>query len=145
MKDDKGYTWKEIRDTNDPEILVEVLDKFMAEDPEDMGKVFKREKSGKTLFNWALIKDHRLAKIINDGMWAAYNPNCPSEVLVEVLKRGNDDEVSRYAASNQNCPPKARLEWYEATGQLTKYDPEKFELEHNEEDKDLDELRKLMD
>ena len=38
------------------------------------------------------------------------NPNCPPEVLAEVLRRGKDDEVSCYAAGNPNCPPEVLAE-----------------------------------
>ena len=91
-----------------------------------------------------------LAEVLRRGqndqvsIYAAQNPNCPSEALAEILRRGKYDGVSYHAAKNPNCPPKERIEWYEATGKLTKYDPEKHELEHSEEDKDLEELRKLM-
>ena len=37
---------------------------------------------------------------------AALNPHCPPEALSEVLKRGNNDGVSRCAAENPNCPEK---------------------------------------
>jgi len=43
---------------------------------------------------------------------AAQNPNCPPEILVEVLKRRKSNSVSMYsgyvsmyAAKNSNCPP----------------------------------------
>jgi hypothetical protein len=38
------------------------------------------------------------------------NPNCPPEILVEVLRMGKDDWVSRYAAKNHNCPPETLAE-----------------------------------
>ena len=42
--------------------------------------------------------------------YAASNPNCPPEILSEVLKRGKDDSVSYCAASNPHCPPEALSE-----------------------------------
>ena len=51
-----------------------------------------------------------LAEVLRRGKddevsrYAALNPNCPAEVLTEVLRRGNNDEVSYYAAKNPNCP-----------------------------------------
>ena len=88
------------------------------------------------------IRDGKLNFLI--GV-AARNPNCPPELLKEILRRGERDFVSSCAAENLNCPPREKIEWLEATGQLTKYDPEKFELEKVPEDKDLEELRRLMD
>ena len=78
------------------------------------------------------------------SIFASINPSCPSEVLAEVLRRGRNDGVSCHAVNNSNCPPQARLDWLEVTGKLTKYDPDRFELEKVPEDKDLEELRKLM-
>ena len=42
--------------------------------------------------------------------YAAENPNCPIEMLVEILKRGNNDSVSRCAVINPNCPPEILVE-----------------------------------
>jgi len=43
--------------------------------------------------------------------WAARNPNCPPEMLVEILRRGNNDDwVSESAANNPNCPPEMLTE-----------------------------------
>ena len=42
--------------------------------------------------------------------WAANNPSCPPEILVEVLRRGNNDSVSRWAVRNPNCPPEMLAE-----------------------------------
>ena len=44
------------------------------------------------------------------SQYAVQNPNCPPEMLVEVLKRGNNDWVSCYAARNTNCPPEILVE-----------------------------------
>src|SRR3989304_6478275 len=43
--------------------------------------------------------------------YAANNPNVPPELLTEVLRRGKDDWVSRYAARNPNCPPEEKWLW----------------------------------
>ena len=83
----------------------------------------------------------------NDDMisrHAVRNHSCPPEILTEILKRGKNNNVSWHASKNPNCPPKARLDWLEKTNQLTKYDPEIHELEKVPEDKDLEELKKLL-
>jgi hypothetical protein len=41
---------------------------------------------------------------------AAKNPKCPKEILAEILRRGNNDDVACSAASNPNCPPEALAE-----------------------------------
>lgn len=56
------------------------------------------------LFSTGLKKDGFSPRI---AYCAAQNPNCPPEALAEVLKRGQNDIVSRLAASNPNCPPEA--------------------------------------
>ena len=78
--------------------------------------------------------------------YAAYNPNCPPEALAEVLKRNNNDNVSYLAARNPSCPPLARIRWMQNTGQIAKEDPTKHYIEYEEEkpDKDLEELKKLI-
>ncbi len=40
----------------------------------------------------------------NDSVscYAALNPNCPPEMLAEILKRNKNDWTSRYAAGNPN-------------------------------------------
>ena len=51
-----------------------------------------------------------LAEVLREGNndtvsgYAAKNPNCPPEVLAEVLRRGKNDWVSCKAAYNPNCP-----------------------------------------
>ena len=42
---------------------------------------------------------------------AAWNENCPPEILAEVLRRGKNDKVSQFAAENPNCPPKEKIKW----------------------------------
>ena len=138
-------TWaelQEIRNTKDSEALEIILRRgrddavslYAAKNPncssEALGEVLRRGRN-----DW--VSRH-----------AANNPNCPSEALSEVLRRGIKGGVkgvvSYFAAMNPNCPPKERIEWLEANGKLTKYDPERFELEHDNEDKDLEELKKLL-
>ena len=46
----------------------------------------------------------------NVSCFAAQNPNCPASALEMILKRGNNDSVSHYAAINPNCPPQALVE-----------------------------------
>jgi hypothetical protein len=38
------------------------------------------------------------------------DPNCPPEILAEVLRRGKEDVISMYAAGNINCPPEILAE-----------------------------------
>ena len=135
-----NYNWKTANETEDPEILAKILmegkDDWISRaaarnlncHPKDLAKVLRR---GKDKEDWVT-------------MVAARNPNCPPEALSDVLKREKKDFISQCAVRNPNCSPKAILEWYEKTNQLTKYDPEKFELEHIGEDKDLEELKKLL-
>ena len=91
-----------------------------------------------------------LAEVLKRGhndwvsCWAACNKNCPSEALAEVLKREKNDGVSINAAKNPKCHPKEILDWYEATNQLTKYDPKIHELEKIPIDNDLEELKRLL-
>ena len=134
----KEYTIEEIQNTKDSEVLAEVLrrekDDYVSRyaslnpncPPEILTEILKRGR--------------------NDGVskCAAHNSNCPSEALTEVLRREKFDFVSYLADLNKNCPPKSILEWYEATGQLTKYDPEIHELEKTPIDKDLEALKKLL-
>ena len=121
-----------------PEVLVEVLRRGENNDVSYYAAANPRCPSE------ALVEVLRREKLDMVSQSAAENPNCPPEILSEILRKGRDDEVSYSAAMNINCPYKERFEWLERMGKLTKYDPEKFELEHNEEDKDLEELRKLM-
>jgi hypothetical protein len=46
----------------------------------------------------------------NISCYAAENPNCPKEILIEVLRRGKNDWVSWSAASNPNCTPEILVE-----------------------------------
>ena len=40
-----------------------------------------------------------------------------SKILVEILRKENNDIVSQIAASNPNCPLEAKIKWMQATGQ----------------------------
>ena len=57
-----------------------------------------------------------LAKILKRGnddwvsRYAARNPSTPSEALAEELSRGKEDDISCIAANNPNCPPEALAE-----------------------------------
>ena len=60
-----------------------------------------------------------------------------------VLERNKNDEVSRCAVKNKNCPPVARLKWLQNTNQIGNYSEE----EHNPNEtnnNDLDELENLL-
>jgi hypothetical protein len=52
-----------------------------------------------------------LRKILERGenddvsQYAANNPNCPSDILRKILEKGDNNSVSCNAASNKNCPP----------------------------------------
>ena len=133
------YTTKEIRETKDTEVLKWVL--------------MRGKDDG---FSWAAASNPNchpevLTEVLRRGTdnWvtrnAAKNPNCSFETLVKILREEKDDSVSEHAAMNPNCPYKESFKWLEKMGKFTKYDPEIHELEHNGEDKDLDELRKLLD
>ena len=61
---------------------------------------------------------------------AVYNSSCTPEMLAEVLERGKDDYVSRNAALNPNCPPEARTNWMMKTGKIEKEDPKKHIIEY---------------
>jgi hypothetical protein len=60
---------------------------------------------------------------------AAQNPNCPPELLAEVLKRDKDDWFSSDAAENPNCPFEAKFKWMRDNGKITKYDPNKHKID----------------
>ena len=87
-----------------------------------------------------------LAEILKRGNnndvsgYAAENPNCPPEALADVLNRGKNDYVSKWAAQNPNCPPLERVLWMKATGKIKDYDPNNPNhiLEEVEEYKDED-------
>ena len=67
--------------------------------------------------------------------------------MAEVLRRGNNDLVSRYAAENPNTPPKALIDWMRATGKIGKEDPKRHIIEYDskeEVDEDLEKLKKLI-
>ena len=41
---------------------------------------------------------------------AAQNPNCPKEMLVEIFRKGKDSCISRRIPENYNCPPEILVE-----------------------------------
>jgi hypothetical protein len=59
------------------------------------------------------------------SFYAPRNPNCPtemlveiSEMLVEILKKGNNDGVSNNAAKNPNCPIPELHQWLIITNNM---------------------------
>jgi hypothetical protein len=64
------------------------------------------------------------------------------------LEKGKDDSVSRAAARNPNCPPKAKILWMRSLGKIGVEDPNKHIIEYDEKEEkpynDLEELRKLI-
>ncbi len=78
------YTEEIARETKDPKILTDILSAYN--------------------LNNTKVYDYWVPEC------AAYNPNCPPEILVEILKKGNEDDVSKYAAGNPNCPPEMLIE-----------------------------------
>jgi hypothetical protein len=42
---------------------------------------------------------------------ASQNPNCPPEILAEILERKSDDDVSYCASRNPNCPKNSKIKW----------------------------------
>ena len=137
------YTEEVATNTKDPNILRDILKRgkndgvsyYAAQNPkcppEILADVLKRG------------KDDTVSWI------AAEHPKCPPEILAEVLKRGNNDWVSICAARNPNCPPLERVLWMKATGKIKDYDPNNpkhfLEQEEVKEDKDLEELKKLIE
>ena len=131
--------WLAIRHPNCPS---EVLRKFVKEKSLWSCYAIKHPNCPSEILDEIINKDEN-----NLNSWnAVSNVNCPSELLIKVLRRGKNDDVSRIASIHSSCPPKVFVEWLEATGQLTKYDPlnKNHELEKIPEDKDLEELRKLL-
>ena len=66
------------------------------------------------------------------------NPNCSPELLAEVLRRGKNDGVSRYAAENPNCPIREKFLWLMLTHKndfvfLNFLDKEYLEIRGDEE------------
>ena len=73
------------------------------------------------------------------------NPKCPQEVLAEVLRRGKNDEVSRYAAENPNCPAQVAIKWRMATGKIQKEDPAIHDIDYGEKQQEDEDLKKLKE
>jgi len=92
-----------------------------------------------------LVEVLKREKNDNISYWVARNSNCPKEILVEILRREKDDYVSRNAANNPNCPLKEKIEWMQVTGKIVKEDPKKhiIEYENNKED-DFQDLKDLL-
>ena len=100
------YTIDIARDTKDPKILTEILKR-------ERHEIYSWDDS---VSNYAACNPHCPKELLIEILRreegynyvsknAAFNPNCPPEMLVEVLRRGNDDLISQYAALNPNCPP----------------------------------------
>jgi len=72
-----------------------------------------------------------LAKGTDDWIsrYAAMNPNCPPEALQMVLERGKNNWVSHNAARNHNCPSQARLKWLMAVGKIKTPDLSKHDMQ----------------
>jgi hypothetical protein len=45
------------------------------------------------------------------SQYAALNPNCPPNVLKDILRKGKDDIISRHVVLNPNCPQEERWLW----------------------------------
>lgn len=78
---------------------------------------------------------------------ASRNPNCPTDILTTILEKGENDWLSKSIILNPKCPPGAKVKWMQATGKIIKEDPSKHVIEYDdkeEEDKDLNELRKMV-
>jgi hypothetical protein len=77
--------------------------------------------------------------------YAVRNPNCPIEMLKEVLDRGNDDWISKYASQNPNCPDEAKIKWMQKTGKIVKEDPSVHIIEYeNKKEDDFQDLKDLL-
>jgi len=77
---------------------------------------------------------------------AARNPNCPPEILVEILKRGKNDRASYYAALyNPNCPDESKIKWMQVVGKIVKEDPSKHIIEYEKiKEDDFQDLKDLL-
>jgi hypothetical protein len=61
------------------------------------------------------------------------------------LGRGLDDNISRFAAQNPNCPDLAKIKWMIATGRIGKEDPKIHVIEYdNKIDYDLEILKSFI-
>jgi len=121
---EKFYSINLAQGTKDPQILTEIL----------------RNRNVNSR-SYASLYDNYVAQI------AARNPNCPPEILEEILRKGGNDLVSQFAAKNPNCPIDARIQWMRDTGQIATEDPTKHKIEmvnKPETNTDLNELRNLI-
>ena len=78
---------------------------------------------------------------------AAKNPNCPVELLLEVLERGEDDDTSLLASENPSCPSEYRIKWLYKIGKITKEDSSKHIIEYEnvkENSVDISDLKELL-
>ena len=76
---------------------------------------------------------------------AAYNKNCPKEILAEVLRRGKNDIVSYNVTKNRNCPDEAKIKWMQKTGKIVKEDPNKHIIEYEKiKEDDFQDLKDLL-
>jgi hypothetical protein len=79
------------------------------------------------------------------SQYASKNPNCPPEMLVEVLKRGKDDYVSYCTSENPSCPLEEKIKWMLLTGQIEKEDPSKHIIEYEKvKEDDFQDLKDLL-
>jgi len=92
-----------------------------------------------------------LTEILKEGnndnvSWeAARNTYCPPEILAEILKTGNNNDVSLNAYQNPNCPPEARINWMMKTGKIGKEDPKKHIIEYeNKKEDNFQDLKDLL-
>jgi len=109
------YTRKIAVTTKDPKILTEIL-------REELRRGNNDDISCDAITN-PNCPDEVLVELLRkkkNGIvsWYAAEYTNYKEILVEVLKRGNDDTVSRYASENPNCPPEARIKWMQAIGMI---------------------------
>jgi len=86
-------------DPNDPDIIIEYDEQPVDEDLEKFRKMIE---GGSSNFKKFAEREITL-KMVQD-------PNCNPEILAEVMRRGKDDWVSRYASLNENCPSEALTE-----------------------------------
>ena len=59
----------------------------------------------------------------------AIDPNTSPKILKKILERGKNDAVSWNAAINPNCPPEEKIKWMIKLGKITRFNPNKHELD----------------
>jgi hypothetical protein len=127
--DDLYISYAAARNPNcPPEVLAEILE-----------KAFKNRRSSnvacgaaqnpncpRETLKWMLMgKENRTSKMLTEAFdfekhnhFCSYmlrNINFPINILKKILKKGKIDYVSYSAASNPNCPAKARINWMKKT------------------------------